>query len=189
AEEERLTQEGFYDESDSMSDEENAEIRMKANLIRDKKTLMKNDARMKKSLKNKAQIPRAKKSRTLGQMEKHFTSIGLDAAPATDRARAQIRNVPASSTAGDQMEIDTPSARAKSVSRAPKTNRLTDGLGLNATGVTDPAKREKAERIAKLGQRKMNRMARQGEADRHTTASLPAHLLKGKRSMGTNRSR
>jgi nucleolar GTP-binding protein len=189
AEEERLTQEGFYDESDSMSDEENAEIRMKANLIRDKKTLMKNDARMKKSLKNKAQIPRAKKSRTLGQMEKHFTSIGLDAAPATDRARAQIRNVPAPSTAGDQMEIDTPSARAKSVSRAPKTNRLTDGLGLNATGVTDPAKREKAERIAKLGQRKMNRMARQGEADRHTTASLPAHLLKGKRSMGTNRSR
>merc|ERR1712230_355066 len=189
AEEERLTQEGFYDESDSMSDEEDAEIRMKANLIRDKKTLMKNEARMKKSLKNKAQIPRAKKSRTLGQMEKHFTSIGLDAASATDRARAQIRNAPAPSTAGDQMEIDTPSARAKSVSRAPKTNRLTDGLGLSATGVTDPAKREKAERMSKLSQRKMNRMARQGEADRHETASLPAHLLKGKRKMGTNRSR
>merc|ERR1712230_173735 len=189
AEEERLTQEGFYDESDSMSDEEDAEIRMKANLIRDKKTLMKNEARMKKSLKNKAQIPRAKKSRTLGQMEKHFTSIGLDAASATDRARAQIRNAPAPSTAGDKMEIDTPSARAKSVSRAPKTNRLTDGLGLSATGVTDPAKREKAERMSKLSQRKMNRMARQGEADRHETASLPAHLLKGKRKMGTNRSR
>merc|ERR1712230_143077 len=189
AEEERLTQEGFYDESDSMSDEEDAEIRMKANLIRDKKTLMKNEARMKKSLKNKAQIPRAKKSRTLGQMEKHFTSIGLDAASATNRARAQIRNAPAPSTAGDQMEIDTPSARAKSVSRAPKTNRLTDGLGLSATGVTDPAKREKAERMSKLSQRKMNRMARQGEADRHETASLPAHLLKGKRKMGTNRSR
>lgn len=189
AEEERLTTEGFYDESDSMEDEEDAEIRMKADLIRNKTGLMKNEARMKKSLKNKAQIPRAKKQRTVGQMEKHFHSIGLDSSAPTDRARAQIRNARPASTVGEEMELDTPSARAKSVSRAPKTNRLTDGLGKTATGVTDPASRTKAERIAKLGQRQMNRMARQGEADRHETASLPAHLLKGKRKMGTNRSR
>ncbi|KIV90129.1 hypothetical protein PV10_07470 [Exophiala mesophila] len=189
AEEERLTAEGFYDESDSMEDEEDAEIRMKADLIRTKTGLMKNEARMKKSLKNKAQIPRAKKQRTVGQMEKHFHSIGLDASAPTDRARAQIRNARPASTMGDEMDLDTPSARAKSVSRAPKTNRLTDGLGKTATGITDPATRTKAERIAKLGQRQMNRMARQGEADRHETASLPAHLLKGKRKMGTNRSR
>jgi nucleolar GTP-binding protein len=43
--------------------------------------------------------------------------------------------------------------------------------------------------MSKIGQRKMNRMARQGEADRHETASLPAHLLKGKRKMGSTRSR
>lgn len=189
AEEERLTAEGFYDESDSMEDEEDAEIRMKANLIRNKTGLMKNEARMKKSLKNKAQIPRAKKQRTVGQMEKHFNSIGLDASAPTDRARAQIRNARPASTVGDEMDLDTPSARAKSVSRAPRTNRLTDGLGKTATGITDPVKRDKAERMAKLSQRQMNRMARQGEADRHETASLPAHLLKGKRKMGTNRSR
>lgn len=189
AEEDRLEAEGFYEDSESMEDEDDADIRMKAELIRNKKTLMKNDARMKKSLKNKAQIPRAKKSRTLGQMEKHFTSIGLDASTSTDRARAQIRNVRPASRAGDDMDLDTPSARAKSVSRAPRTNRLTDGLGVSATGVTDPAKREKAARMAKLSQRQMNRMARQGEADRHETASLPAHLLKGKRSMGSARSR
>ncbi|KIV84512.1 hypothetical protein PV11_00287 [Exophiala sideris] len=189
AEEDRLQEEGFYDESESMSDEDDADIRMRANLIRNKTTLMKNDARMKKSLKNKAQIPRAKKSRTLGQMEKHFTSIGLDSSATTDRARAQIRNVRPASTIGDEMEVDTPSARARSVSRAPRTNRLTDGLGKSSTGATDPVSRDKAERIAKVGQRQMNRMARQGEADRHTTASLPAHLLKGKRKMGTNRSR
>ncbi|KAL2443582.1 Nucleolar GTP-binding protein 1 [Exophiala dermatitidis] len=189
AEEERLTAEGFYDDSESMEDEEDAEIRMKANLIRNKRTLIMNDARMKKSLKNKAHIPRAKKARTLGQMEQHFTSIGLDASATADRARAQIRNARPASTAGDEMEIDTPSARARSVSRAPKTNRLTDGLGSSATGITDPAKREKAERMSKLSQRKMNRMARQGEADRHETASLPAHLIKGKRKMGSTRSR
>ena len=191
ADEEKRTAEGFYDESDSTEDEDDADIRMKANLIRTKKTLMKNDARMKKSLKNKAQIPRAKKTRTLGQMEKHFTSIGLDASAPSDRARAQIRNARSASEAGgDEMDIDTPSARlAKSLSRTPKTNRLTDGLGMRATGVTDPVKRDKAERMAKVSQRKMNRMARQGEADRHETASLPAHLLKGKRKMGSTRSR
>lgn len=189
-EEERLEAEGYYDESESMEDEDDAEIRMKANLIRDKQKLMMNEARMKKSLKNKAQIPRSKKARTLSQMDQHLKSIGLDSAAPVDRARATIRNAPPPSMASkDNMEIDTPSARAKSVSRAPKTNRLTDGLTSRATGIQDPVKREKAERMAKLSQRKMNRMARQGEADRHETASLPAHLIKGKRGMGKTRSR
>ncbi len=189
AEEERLEAEGYYDESESMEDEEEADIRMKAGLIKDKKKLIMNEARMKKSLKNKAQIPRAKKARTLGQMENHFGRIGLDASATLNRARSRMSESRPKSDAGDAMEIDTPSARAKSVSRAPKTNRLTDGLKGSSTAIADPARREKAERIAKLGQRKMNRMARQGEADRHTTASKEAHLLKGKRGMGSTRSR
>ena len=189
AEEERLEAEGYYDESESMEDEEEADIRMKASLIRDKKKLIMNEARMKKSLKNKAQIPRVKKARTLGQMENHFSKIGLDASAPLGRARSRMTESRPKSDAGDRMEVDTISARAKSVSRAPKTNRLTDGLKGSSTAVTDPARREKAERVAKLSQRKMNRMARQGEADRHTTASLPAHLLKGKRGMGKTRSR
>lgn len=189
AEEERLEEEGYYDESESMEDEDEAEIRMKATLIKDKRKLIMNEARMKKSLKNKAQIPRAKKARTLMQMESHFKNIGLDASAPLDRARVLMRDTKSTRSTADAMDLDTPSARAKSVSRAPKTNRLTDGLRGSSTAVADPARREKAERITKLGQRKMNRMARQGEADRHTTASLPAHLLKGKRGMGSTRSR
>jgi len=191
-EEERLEAEGYYDESESMEDEEEADIRMKAELIRNKRRMIMNDARSKKSLKNKAHIPRAKKARTLGQMQNHFDSIGLDASAPVDRARAQIRNVPApKSTMGDDdMDVDlTPAQRAKSVGRAPKTNRLTDGITNSSTAVTDPARSEKAARMSKLSQRQMNRMARQGEADRHTSASLPAHLLKGKRKMGSTRSR
>lgn len=192
AEEERLEAEGYYDESESMDDEEDVEIRMKADMIRDKRKLMMNEARTKKSLKNKAQIPRSKKARTLAQMENHLTKIGLDPSTTVDRARAVIRNAEAKSEARSTsaMDIDTPGARARSVSRAPKTNRLTDGVtNKSATGVTDPVQREKAERMAKLSQRKMNRMARQGEADRHETASLPKHLLAGKRGMGSARSR
>ncbi|KAF5257765.1 hypothetical protein FOXYS1_11695, partial [Fusarium oxysporum] len=46
----------------------------------------------------------------------------------------------------------------------------------------------KADRIARLNQKRMNRMARQGEGDRHTTASITKHLVVGKRGMGkTNR--
>ena len=192
AEEERLEAEGYYDESESMEDEDEADIRMKASLIRDKQKLIMNEARMKKSLKNKAQIPRAKKARTLGQMESHFNKIGLDSSATIGRARTRMSESrpPRSQTdSNDRMEIDTPSTRAKSVSRAPKTNRLTDGLKGSSTAVTDPVRSEKVQRMAKLGQRKMNRMARQGEADRHTTASKEAWLLKGKRGMGSTRSR
>jgi len=192
AEEEKLEAEGYYDESDSMDDEEDIEIKMKSDMIRDKRKLMMNEARTKKSLKNKAQIPRSKKARTLAQMENHFTKIGIDPSTTVDRARAIIRNAEAKSEARSTsaMDLDTPSARARSVSRAPKTNRLTDGVThKSATGVTNPMQREKAERIAKISQRKMNRMARQGEADRHETASLPKHLIAGKRGMGSARSR
>ena len=190
AEEEKLEAEGYYDESDSMEDELDANIRMKADLIREKTQLMKNEARERKSLKNRAIIPRAKKARTITQMKTHFDSVGLDASAPASRARAQIRNANAKPPSLlDVMDLDTPSARARSVPRTPRTNRLTDGLGLCSTGITDPARREKTAKMAKLSQRKMNRMARQGEADRHTTASLPAHLFKGKRGLGTARSR
>ena len=189
AEEERLEAEGYYDDSESMEDEDDADIRMKADLIRDKKTLMMNDARMRKSLKNRAVIPRSKKVRTISEMKKRFDSIGLDSSAPTQRARAQIRNAPPPSAGDGFMEVDTPSARARSISRAPKTNRLTDGLAASKTGVADPARRDKTERMAKLGQRKMNRMARQGEADRHVAAAMPKHLFSGKRGLGSTRSR
>ncbi|ERS98180.1 nucleolar GTP-binding protein [Sporothrix schenckii 1099-18] len=46
----------------------------------------------------------------------------------------------------------------------------------------------KTAKLKKLGQKTMNRHARQGEADRHIAPSLTKHLLVGKRGMGkTNR--
>lgn len=58
-----------------------------------------------------------------------------------------------------------------------QTDRLLDG-------VSDGVARSKADRMAKMQRRERNRMARQGEADRHATASLPKHLFSGKRSNG-----
>jgi hypothetical protein len=71
------------------------------------------------------------------------------------------------------MDVDSPDyeakMRAKSRARS-QSNRRDDG-------VTNEVARTKAERAQKLSQRKMNRMARQGEADRHVAAAMPKHLV------------
>ncbi|KAF2243038.1 nucleolar GTP-binding protein-like protein [Trematosphaeria pertusa] len=189
AEEEKLEAEGFYDESDDLEDAEEADIRYKAELIREKRQLIRNEAKMRKSLKNRAIIPRGAKAKKLSEMEAHLGSLGYDTSNVATRARSQSRGRSLArgrleGVDGDAMEIDTPKAaleRAKSRARSQSTNRRTDG-------VTNEAARSQAERLAKLSQKKMNRMARQGEADRHQTGSLTKHLVAGKRGIGkTNR--
>ncbi|OCL09281.1 nucleolar GTP-binding protein-like protein [Glonium stellatum] len=188
-EEEKLEAEGYYDSEEDLEDAEEAETRYKAELIREKRQLIRNEAKMRKSLKNRAVIPRTAKAKKLSQMESHLDSLGYDTTSLAARARSQSRGRSvlrgrSEATDGDAMDIDTPksaSERAKSRGRSQSTNRRDDG-------VTNEAARTKAERLAKLSQKKMNRMARQGEADRHTTGALTKHLVTGKRGMGkTNR--
>ncbi|KAI1980160.1 Nucleolar GTP-binding protein 1 [Ophidiomyces ophidiicola] len=193
-EEEKLEAEGYYDSDESVEDVEEAEIRMKADLIREKRLLMRNDARMRKSLKNRALIPRSLKSKKLSEMESHLDSIGYDATASSSRAREPARGRTATRSEADfnedAMDIDAGGdarqaalQRAKSRARSQAaTNRLVDG-------VTSVTARSKADRLKKLGQKKMNRMARQGEADRHTVASLPKHLFSGKRTVGKTQRR
>lgn len=181
-EEEKLQEDGYYDSDESVEDVEDADIRMKADLIREKRTLMRNEARMRKSLKNRAAIPRSAKAKKLSQMEEALDSAGYDVDAVSARARSQnqTRGRPLTRDTDDQdddaMDVDTSDPRqaiAKAKTRARSqaaTNRLEDG-------VADPMQRNMADRLKKLSQKKMNRMARQGEADRHTTASLPKHLV------------
>ncbi|KAF2113285.1 nucleolar GTP-binding protein-like protein [Lophiotrema nucula] len=188
-EEEERENNGEYESESDLEDAEEADIRHKAELIREKRQLIRNEAKMRKSLKNRALIPRSAKAKKMSEMESHLESLGYDTSNIASRARSQSRGRSlargrSEGGDGDAMEIDTPKAaleRAKSRARSQSTNRRTDG-------VTDEVARSKAERLSKLGQKKMNRMARQGEADRHTTGSLTKHLLVGKRGMGkTNR--
>ena len=116
-------------------------------------------------------------------MERALDSAGYDVDAAAARARSQsqtrgrtLTRNDADDNDGDAMDVDSSDPRqaiAKAKARARSqaaTNRLEDGLG-------DDTQREKADRLKKLSQKKMNRMARQGEADRHTPASLPKHLV------------
>lgn len=201
AEEEKLDAEGFYASDEEPETLEEAETHYKADLIREKRQLIRNEAQQRKSLNNRAVMPRSKgQGRPLSQMTKHLSSLGHDTAALSARERtkaqaAQARAETHSVSRGrsvDAMEIDgadpraalvgrkasrsaarSVNGRAQSTNRAhrePSTNRRSDG-------VTDPKATVKAERMMKLGQRKMNRMARQGEADRHVPATMPKHLV------------
>jgi nucleolar GTP-binding protein len=181
-EEEKLEAEGYYDEDNDMEDDEEATIRYRAELIREKRQLIRNESNMRKSLKNRALIPRTGKAKqkTLSEMTNHFEEIGLATKKAEARARSQSRGrpltrIPVRENSADAMDLDrTPQERARSArskSRAPSTSRRDDG-------VVDVAARSTAERMHKLGQKKMNRMARQGEADRHVPTAMPKHLVR-----------
>ncbi|TPX14981.1 uncharacterized protein E0L32_004811 [Thyridium curvatum] len=190
-EEERLEKEGYYDSDEEIDDDEEREVLEKAELIREQQALIRNAAKMKKSLKNRAIIPRKKTKIPLAEMDDALDRLGVDTTEIVARGRAQAASQSRGrsttrSRAGtgddlDAMDVDaTPRDRLRSKSRArsqPATNRRVDG-------VRDETVRSKAERQAKLDQRKMNRMARQGEADRHVPAAMPKHLFAGKRGMG-----
>lgn len=174
-EEERLEQEGYYDSDDDIDDEEAEEILSKAELIEEQIALTRNEAKMKKRLKNQAIIPRSLQKKKLSELDDALDRRGVDTTDIMNRARSESRPRGRSRSRHttedpDAMDVDTPKSRARSVSRAPNTNRREDG-------VQDDVSRSKADRLAKLGQKKMNRMARQGEADRHTTASITKHLV------------
>jgi len=196
-EEARLEAEGYYDGDEPVDDADQAETRYKAELIREKRQLIRNDAKMRKSLKNRAVIPRSRKAVDINKMDKGLTDLGFDTTSITERARARSqsrargRSVPATPAEdGDAMDVDSGAgARKRSISRAMSQNRSQSRMNRREDGVTDEVSKEKAERLAKLGQKKMNRMARQGEADRHTTAAKSKWLLAGKRGMGSTRSR
>jgi nucleolar GTP-binding protein len=186
-EEEQLQASGFYDEPEDIEDEEEAGIREKAEYIREQQALIKNAARSKKALKNRAIIPRsAGPPKKLSEMEAHLEKLGLDHTSISERARSKSRGRrPTTKEDVDMMDVDAsgkpPRAMSqarqnkqkaieRAKSRARSQNRRDDG-------VTNEGARSQAEKVTKLHQKKMNRMARQGEGDRHTTASIPKHLV------------
>ncbi|KAH6635482.1 P-loop containing nucleoside triphosphate hydrolase protein [Chaetomium sp. MPI-SDFR-AT-0129] len=192
-EEERLEKEGFYESDEDLGDESEEEILQKAEYIREKHKLIRNEAKMRKSLKNQAIIPRKVQKKPFSQLEDHLDQLGVDTESIGLRARAEVQPTRGRSLARsrtgtvdpDAMDMDhTPSAKERLRSRSRVRDRSVMASNRRDDGVTEETARTKAERQAKLGQRKMNRMARQGEADRHIGATMPKHLFSGKRTIG-----
>lgn len=180
-EEEKLEAEGFYDSDSDVEDVEVDEIKEKADWIRDKQKKMIRDARNRKALKNHAIMPRDQVKKSFGEMEEHMYSIGHDTTALRNRLGKTAddrKNVSGVDILKRNQGISDAKIHKK---KAPvkQSDRLNDGLN-------DGALRSQAERLAKVQRRERNRMARQGEGDRHSTAMLPKHLFSGKRGIGTN---
>jgi len=167
-------------------DDEETEILEKADKIRTKIALRKNTSRLnKKSLKNRAIIPRTKTRKRMSQLENHLKEIGLDHSAISARARGYAygggADVPVSGEdvvmrdAGESVPNETAAWTVKQRNRG-------------ASGLKNQAVLEKVEELKRSKQRGRNLVGRQGEADRKVTASKPKHMLVGKRKMGkTNR--
>ena len=176
-EEERLEAEGFYASDDSMDDSEEEDIRVKAEEIREKRQLIRNENRMRKSLKNRAVMPRSALRKKLSTMEDKLDELGFDTTNIMARVRSQSRGRPAlkpEDKQQDEMDIDKPVSRRDALFAAARARSQSSR---RVDGVTSMTARTKAERLAKLSQKKMNRMARQGEADRHVPDTMPKHLV------------
>src|SRR5690606_25261194 len=90
-EEERLETEGFYDSDGDIGDESEEEILQKAEYIREKHKLIRNEAKMRKSLKNRALIPRSKQKKSFSELEDHLDQLGVDTEAIGLRARAEVQ--------------------------------------------------------------------------------------------------
>jgi len=191
-EESRLAEEGYYDEEEELEDADEVDIKYKADLIREKRMLIRNANKMRKSLKNKAIIPRNKKNVDLNTMTEGLEDAGYDTSKIEERARnARSNKAPSRSRAATEdssaMDVDaTAEERLRSKSRVATRTQTSNR---NEMGITDGKSKEKAAKLAKLVQRQRNRMARQGDADHRETASKAKWLLAGKRGNGTHRSR
>lgn len=88
-EEEKLEQDGFYDESEEeMEDEEQREIREAAEAIRRRRDQAKALSQDRKGLKSRARIPRKLQNRTFSEMSEKLKALGID--PSSITARAEL---------------------------------------------------------------------------------------------------
>ena len=125
-EEARLEDEGYYDdeEDEELEDAETSDMKYKAELIREKRQLIRNENKMRKSLKNRAVIPRSKKAVQFDKMEKSLQSAGYDTTAISARARSQSR----------------PRGRASASASAAQTPDAADAMDV------DPTPRERLSR-------------------------------------------
>src|SRR5690606_13913310 len=146
-EEEQLEAQGFYDEEEEEEDEEEAAIREKAEYIREKQQLIRNAARTRKALKNRAIIPRsAGKGKNISEVEEALEDLGHDTSKVRERLRAQSRGrsrAREDDGDADMMDIDGDDRAARLKSRMRSQSNRRD------VGITDEMAKAKAEKISK----------------------------------------
>ncbi|XP_011919569.1 PREDICTED: nucleolar GTP-binding protein 1 isoform X2 [Cercocebus atys] len=174
-EEELRTAAGEYDSESESEDEEMLEIRQLANQIRETKKLKILESKEKNT--QGPRMPRTAKKVQRTVLEKEMRSLGVDMDDKDDAHYAVQARRSRSVTRKRKREDSAPPssvARSRSCSRTPR----------DVSGLRDVKMVKKAKTMMKNAQKKMNRLGKKGEADRHVFDMKPKHLLSGKRKAG-----
>jgi len=175
---------GLYDEELSSDDEDKRELRRQAFLIRQKQLLASKDSRERKHS-TKPRMPRQgrKRERSGARLERDLESLGVDVSVKKMRhlstvAGRRSRSVKKLRVARSKSQSRGSSAVSQSTrSRSRSKSRVEIGL-------PDEKTRAKAILLSKKAQKKSNRLAKIGEADRRIPSKMPKHLFTGKRGIG-----
>ncbi|KAK6630246.1 Nucleolar GTP-binding protein 1 [Polyplax serrata] len=173
---------GMYAVPKIEEDSKMREIRELAQIIRDKKIIMKQEARINKQC-NKPVLPRTTQARgrerTVGALRKQMEGLGVDMS-GTENAhftRTRSKSRTARSPSAKRLRVESQS-RNRSTSRTPR----------DEMGIKDVAMKTKLKVITqKALKKKIAKKGLKGEADRFIGNKMPKHLFSGKRSMKSDR--
>lgn len=151
---------------------------------------------------NRSHVPakaNAGRTKTPSAMRASLGALGIDTTAAEarlrDEARGRKRTRSVSRARGDADMADADGGdggapEAKKRVHSSKSRSMSRGRALSSappapgSGIKDAAMRNRAVKLADRAQRRMNKMARVGEADRVITTKMPKHLFSGKRPKG-----
>uniref|UniRef100_G1T7Z2 Nucleolar GTP-binding protein 1 n=1 Tax=Oryctolagus cuniculus TaxID=9986 RepID=G1T7Z2_RABIT len=174
-EEELRTAAGEYDSDSESEDEEMVEIRQLAKQIREKKKLKILESKEKNT--QGPRMPRTAKKVQKTDLENEMRSLGVDMDNKDNAHYAVQARRSRSVTRKRKREESVPPSsvvRSRSCSRTPR----------DVSGLRDVKMVKKAKTMMKNAQKKMNRLGKKGESDRHVFDMKPKHLLSGKRKAG-----
>lgn len=165
------------EDSESDIDEEERDL---AEEIRAKRRIVVARSRLNRI--SRPKVPRHDYGKSVADVERDLGSVGVDTTAIIARGRKRARSVaPEDSNSMDvEGEGSVKRTRSKSHDRA----RHPEAEPIEGEGFASKKQKLDARKLMKIYQKKPNRQARAGEADRHETASLIKHLNTGKRGIG-----
>ncbi|XP_076268900.1 nucleolar GTP-binding protein 1 isoform X2 [Rhynchophorus ferrugineus] len=179
-EEDIREQTGMYVVPKIELDDTMMEIKKLALQIRNKKAILKDEARINKQSR-KPVIPRTSgakvRDRSVNKLRKNMEALGVDMSGTTQanftRTKQRVRSVgPIAKKARMDVKVNPAS---KALVKPPR----------NEQGIKDLAMKRKLEKIAHRAiSKKVARMGLKGEADRFIGNKMPKHLFTGKRGIG-----
>ncbi|KAJ3253877.1 Nucleolar GTP-binding protein 1 [Boothiomyces macroporosus] len=176
-EEERLIAEGFYNEDDEMEDEEVEAINEAAAKLKDKKSILVQQHRLKKTKNGKGLTYKDKaRSSRLDDFEQVLESKGKEASLHNLRDKSQARVGKKRS----RSEVSVSKDRSKSLAGRDDVPRDRSVMGLR-----NVKQKIEADKLKNNYQKLPNLMAKRGESDRAIQTKMPKHLFAGKRKMGS----